>query len=110
MSYEGPIYVHMNFDHFKPIPMEKDDIGNFFVKRMCPPSKNLLYFFSTPEEDTYAKDQPCIKNKNPLLKVKFKEIINIFINVQYTLETSQITDKLTSFISYIIITSNIIIS
>jgi len=69
MSYSGPIYVHMDFDGFKGIPMEKDESGNFFLRRMCPPTQRLLYFFSTPDGDTHAKDQPSIKSKNPYLTV-----------------------------------------
>ena len=68
MSYEGPIYVHMNFDDYRPIPMTADLPGLFILRRMCPPSSKLLYFFSTPEGDSHAKDQPSLKNKNPNLK------------------------------------------
>jgi len=56
MSYEGPIYVHMNFDDYRPIPMTADLPGLFVLRRMCPPSSKLLYFFSTPEGDSHAKD------------------------------------------------------
>lgn len=56
MSYNGPIYVHMNFDNYKPIPMVADLPGHFVLRRMCPPSHKLLYFFSTPDCDTHAKD------------------------------------------------------
>ncbi|KAL4483288.1 hypothetical protein ABPG72_007930 [Tetrahymena utriculariae] len=88
MSYEGPIYILFNFNSFRPIPMTKDENGNFVSKIMCPPTKQLQYFFSTPDGDTHAKDQPCIKNKNPILKdISFgsqvkRDIIIKFLNVK----------------------------
>jgi NLR family CARD domain-containing protein 3 len=48
--YEYPVYIHLDFDDFVPILMEKDDkdISSLYSYRMVPPGKKVIYFFSNP--------------------------------------------------------------
>ena len=45
-----PIFLHLDFDSFRPMIMTKVD-GIFTINRMCPPARKIEYFFSNPMED-----------------------------------------------------------
>jgi len=42
-----PIYLHLDFENYKPILMNKGP-ENFYIYRMCPPNSKVHYFFSNP--------------------------------------------------------------
>ncbi|CAD8150190.1 unnamed protein product [Paramecium pentaurelia] len=53
-----PIYLHLDFENYRPMIMEQDQ-QIFFLLRMCPPNRKIRYFFSNPFLDIQftAKDQ-----------------------------------------------------
>jgi hypothetical protein len=59
-----PVYIHFDFDEYRPCLMEKDeDHGSFYIWKMIPPGKSH-YFYSFGGENGFpevAKDQHHIK-------------------------------------------------
>jgi len=45
-----PAFLHLDFEDFKPINMEKDpaDPTRFVLRRMCPPNRRVHFFFTNP--------------------------------------------------------------
>ncbi|EAR90528.1 hypothetical protein TTHERM_00118760 (macronuclear) [Tetrahymena thermophila SB210] len=45
-----PVFLHLDFENYRPHYMDVDpnNPNRFFVKRMCPPNKKILFFFSDP--------------------------------------------------------------
>lgn len=46
MSTE-PIFIHFEFDDYKPYLMTHLN-GEFFFVKMCPPNQSIKYFFTNP--------------------------------------------------------------
>jgi hypothetical protein len=42
-----PIYIHLDFEEYRPILMMKGP-ESFYLVRMCPPNRKVHYFFSNP--------------------------------------------------------------
>ena len=58
-----PVYIHFDFDEYRPWLMEKDAHGVFFLWKMIPPGKTH-YFYSFGGENGVAdaaKDHPHTK-------------------------------------------------
>lgn len=77
-----PVYIHFDFDDFKPWLMNKisegEDEGNWIFWTMIPPGRTT-YFYSLGGEGgqaTYAKDQMFVKRKLPKVvkNIKFQEL------------------------------------
>lgn len=73
-----PVYIHFDFDEYRPWLLEKDATGHHTIWKMIPPGKTN-YFFSFGGENgiaDVAKDQP--HTKIPSIKhirdIPFKEI------------------------------------
>lgn len=70
-----PVYIHFDFDDYKPDLMMKDERHHdgrvrYYVYRMVPPGK-IYYFFTINHEAQYAQDHPKIAKK---IKFKVKNI------------------------------------
>lgn len=48
------MFLHLDFDNYKPICMDHKDPTVFFLSRMCPPSKKARFFFSDPMKPVLA--------------------------------------------------------
>ncbi|KAL4468591.1 hypothetical protein ABPG74_005094 [Tetrahymena malaccensis] len=67
-----PVFLHLDFENYRPHYMDIDPTNpnRFFVKRMCPPNKKILFFFTDPLKEilyysldhqttSFTSTQPC---------------------------------------------------
>lgn len=45
-----PVFLHLDFENYRPMYMDKDpeDPSSFVLNRMCPPNRDVCFFFSDP--------------------------------------------------------------
>ena len=73
-----PVYIHFDFDTYKPWLLEKDDEGTYYIYKMVPPGRSL-YFYSLGGEEGEAdvsKEQKVIRKTNLKIvkNILFKEL------------------------------------
>ncbi|CAD8117348.1 unnamed protein product [Paramecium sonneborni] len=100
--YNEPIFIHFDFEDYKPLLMTHLN-HEFFLVKMCPPNCDIHYFFTNPilSVQQPAIDQPIIQLEIPIPSIPFlynEEILvdgNIIecLNVLKTLNKQQLFDK-----------------
>lgn len=45
-SSKRELYIHFNFESYKPLKMNSINEYSYQFKRMCPPNKQIMYFIS----------------------------------------------------------------
>lgn len=56
-------FLHLDFEGYRPICMDKQSDGKFALTKMCPPKKKIRFFFSDPtnyvafSSEHYEKDK-----------------------------------------------------
>lgn len=70
-SIRDPVYIHFDFDEYRPWLLDKDDDEVYFIWKMVPPGKSY-YFYSFGGEEAdceAAKDQPkYAPSRNKVIK------------------------------------------
>ncbi|CAD8069790.1 unnamed protein product [Paramecium sonneborni] len=101
-----PIFVHLNFESYKPILMTLHN-GEYSAYRMCPPNYKVTYFFSNPVLgiQTTAKNQLITQtpSDDPLYQTKQSFLYNGdiliegnrmgFVNEIFTEDKQSIMDR-----------------
>ncbi|CAD8097939.1 unnamed protein product [Paramecium sonneborni] len=67
-----PIFIHFDFDDYKPYLMTFLN-GEFFFVKMCPPNRSIKYFFTNPilGIQCIAEDQNVLSLHQPLPSIPF---------------------------------------
>lgn len=49
-SSTAAVFLHLDFEDFNPTPMQRDtkDSTRFILRRMCPPRRQIFFFFTNP--------------------------------------------------------------
>lgn len=69
------IYIHIDFDGFRPLVVEGSSVNRYTVKKMCPPKRKIYYFYSTPNyEGFYDFRSPSVSYEKVLLDLNLENI------------------------------------